>query len=52
MWGAYADLAGKYPRLSLSDERKLIARAKKGLRDSANEIILRHVGFVIFRSKK
>jgi len=31
------------------EERALIAKAKKGSRKSRDEIVLRHIGFVIFR---
>lgn len=51
-WGSYSGLSREYPTLSLSEERKLIARAQKGETDIANEIVLRHLGFVIFRLNK
>ncbi|MCB4756956.1 MAG: hypothetical protein LHV69_08030 [Elusimicrobia bacterium] len=49
MWGHYKNLARKYPQVSFSEERNLIARAKKGDKKSANQLVLRHIGFVIFR---
>lgn len=38
-----------YSKIPLSEERRLISEAQKGLKESANELVLRHVGFVIFR---
>lgn len=49
---AYSDIILSYPRLSLSEERYLIAKAQKGSRKSKNEIVLRHIGFLIFRIHK
>ena len=49
MWGAYNEIVHRFPRLPLDQERKLIARAKRGSRKCRDEIVLRHVGFVIFR---
>jgi DNA-directed RNA polymerase specialized sigma subunit len=42
----------RYPLLSLSEERRLIAKAKKGFKKETEELILRHVGFIIFRIHK
>jgi DNA-directed RNA polymerase specialized sigma subunit len=39
----------EFPRISLSEERHLIARAQKGYRKETDEIILRHIGFIAFR---
>lgn len=52
MWKAYQEIARRYPRISLSEERRLIARAKGGSDESSREIVLRHIGFVIFRLHK
>ena len=41
-----------YPKLSLPEERTLIARAQKGSKESADELVLRHIGFVVFRLHK
>ncbi len=49
MWGAYGEIVRQYPRIPVEQERKLIALAKRGSRKSRDEIVLRHVGFVIFR---
>ena len=51
-WGSYSGLSRKYPSLSLTEERELISRAQKGETDIANEIVLMHLGFVIFRLNK
>ncbi len=42
----------KFSRLSLYEERRLIAKAKKGSKKEAEELVLRHVGFIIFRIYK
>lgn len=49
MWKIYRKALPKYPKISLSEERRLIARAKKGSDKCADEIVLRHIRFVIFR---
>ena len=51
-WKAYLQLARQYQKIPLSEERRLIAEAKKGSQKSTEEIILRHIGFVIFRIHK
>ncbi len=52
MWEAYRPLVQKYPKLSLEQVRQLIARAQKGSKKQAEELVLRHIGFVIFRIRK
>ena len=52
MWEVYSSTIQKYSRIPLAEERRLIAQAKKGSKRSAEEIILRHIGFVIFRIHK
>ncbi len=52
MWKAYSSIIRKYPRISLKEERRLIAQAKKGSKSKADELVLRHIGFVIFRIYK
>jgi DNA-directed RNA polymerase specialized sigma subunit len=49
MWDAYHEVVRKYPPISLEAERKLIALAQEGHKESRDELLLRHVGFVIFR---
>ncbi len=52
MWQTYRQIAFKYPRISLEEERQLIAQAKGNSKAKAEEIVLRHVGFVICRLHK
>ena len=52
MWQPDQTLARRYPTLSLTEERRLIAQAQHGSPESAQELVLRHVGFVIFRLRK
>ena len=52
MWEDHLKLSKQYPKISLQEERRLIARAKKGSSKEADELVLRHVGFVIFRINK
>lgn len=42
-------MATKYPRLPLNEERRLIALAQAGRKESHDELVLRHVGFVMWR---
>jgi DNA-directed RNA polymerase specialized sigma subunit len=48
----YCKTLPKYPRISLLEERRLIAKAKKGSKKEIEELVLRHIGFVIFRIYK
>lgn len=52
MWKVYRKIAKQYSKIPLLEERKLIAQAKKGSHTSAEEIVLRHMGFIIFRLRK
>ena len=52
MWKTYRDILQKYPRISLQEERRLIREAKRGGKAQAQELVLRHIGFVIFRIHK
>jgi hypothetical protein len=42
----------RYPILSLPEERRLIAPAKRGSQKEIEELVLRHLGFIIFRVHK
>ena len=42
----------RYPRIPLCEERRLIAGTQKGSEKCLEEIVLRHIGFVIFRLHK
>ena len=48
MWKLYRSTISKYAQIPLSEERRLIALAQKGSQKSAEEIVLRHIGFLIF----
>ena len=48
MWKAYSSVLKKYPKISLQEERRLIRLAKKQ-KEQADELVLRHIGFLIFR---
>lgn len=52
MWEAYRNVIHRYPKISLQEERRLIRKAKKGGEEQAEELVLRHIGFVIFRIHK
>ena len=52
MWKPFRKLMVQYPRIPLSEERRLIAGAQNGSEKSLEEMVLRHIGFVIFRLHK
>lgn len=52
MWKTYQSVILKYPRISLKEERRLIKHAKRGVAEKAEELVLRHISFVIFRIHK
>jgi len=52
MWKTYRDIIRKYPWISLQEERRLICEAKRGGKVQAQELVLRDIGFVIFRIHK
>ncbi len=52
MWKTYYKALPKHPKITLAEEKRLIARAKSGSEKSADEIVLRHIRFVIFRLNK
>ena len=49
MWKLYRNIIQNYPKIPLSEERFLISKAQKGSKKSKDEIVLRHIGFLIFR---
>ena len=49
MFENYRKSIPKYQKLTLQEERHLIAQAKRHYKGKADELILRHIGFVIFR---
>ena len=52
MWAQYNQVINKYPKISLLEERRLIALAKNGSDKHLEEVILRHIGFIMFRLHK
>jgi len=48
----YNDIVRQYPKISLSEERKLILKAQKGSKKCRDEIVLRHISFLKFRIHK
>jgi len=52
MWKSYQNIVREYPKISLREERRLIREAKRGGKTQAEELVLRHIGFVIFRIHK
>jgi DNA-directed RNA polymerase specialized sigma subunit len=52
VWGINYFSLPKRPALSLKEERRLIAKAKRGHKAETEELVLRHVGFIIFRLHK
>lgn len=52
MWKSYQQIVSKYTKITLFEERQLIAKAQEGSEKSIEEIVLRHIGFVIFRIHK
>lgn len=52
MWETYSHSIKRYPKITLSEERRLILKAQKGSKKSKDELVLRHVSFLIFRIRK
>ena len=52
MWETYRDTVRLYPKIPLPEERRLILEAQKGSKKSKDEVVLRHIGFLIFRIHK
>ena len=52
MFEIYRHIIHKYPKLSLYQERRLIKQAQGRSKAKKDELVLRHVGFVIFRIYK
>lgn len=49
MWKSYRSIIRQYPRISLSGERQLILKAQNGSKKGKEELVLRHIGFLMFR---
>lgn len=52
MWNTYKPIIQRYPRISLSEERRLIHKAQNGSKKSKDELVLRNISFLIFRIHK
>jgi hypothetical protein len=52
MFETYRNVIPKYQKLSLQEERRLIRQAKRCSKEKADELVLRHIGFAIFRIRK
>lgn len=52
MWATYRKQAKQYARLSLDNERKLIVAAQQGCARNTEEIVLRHLRFIMGRIHK
>jgi DNA-directed RNA polymerase specialized sigma subunit len=52
MWNTYKPIIQRYPKISLSEERRLIKKAQNGSKKSKDELVLRHISFLIFRIHK
>lgn len=52
MWESYRTILRRYRKISLSEERRLIQKAQNGSKKSKDELVLRHISFLIFRIHK
>ena len=52
MWESYNVIIRQYKRIPLSEERHLILKAQRGSKKSREELVLRNVGFLIYRIHK
>ena len=52
MFETYRHLKNKYPKISLYQERRLIKQAQGRSKAKKNELVERHVWFIIFRINK
>ena len=48
----YSQSIPKYPRLTLQEERRLISKAKKGSLKELEELVGRHLSFILLRIHK
>ena len=48
----YNGVIQHYPKISLSEERRLISEAQKGSKKSRDELVLRHISFLKFRIRR
>jgi len=52
VWELYRTILRRYHKISLSEERRLIQKAQNGSKKSREELVMRHIGFAIFRIHK
>ena len=52
MWRYYGASTQRYPKISLSEERRLILEAQRGSKKSRDEIVFRHINFLKFRIRR
>ena len=52
VWAGYRQTLPRYPLISLTEERRLIAKAQGGSKKETKELIFYHLGFIIFRIHK
>ena len=52
MWEFYGHIKRRYPKITLSEERRLILKAQKGSKKAKDELVLRHISFLVFRIHK
>ena len=52
MLRSYNAITQRYPKISLSEERRLILEAQKGSKKSRDEIVFRHISFLKFRIRR
>jgi len=52
MWKTYCFFTQRYSKITLFKERQLVLKAQKGSKKSKDELVLCHIGFLIFRIHK
>jgi hypothetical protein len=52
VWGTYYRSLPKRPALSLTEERRLIAKGKSRYKAEIEDLVLRHISLIIFRIHK
>ena len=52
MYEAYRHIIRNYQKIPLSEERRLLLKAQRGSKKSMDELVMRHIGFLIFRIHK
>lgn len=52
MWRYYGASTQRYPKISLSEERRLVSEAQKGSKKSRDDIVFHHISFLKFRIRR